>query len=66
MNEFVDGLGSDFLAPEAQWLLAPRFSVGNCPKTISEPRRGGASQRNRAQTIVHPIALGQTKSFDPE
>jgi len=29
MSEFVDGFGSDLFAPEAQRLLAPRFSVGN-------------------------------------
>jgi len=29
MSEFVDGFGFDFFAPEAQRLLAPRFSVGN-------------------------------------
>jgi len=29
MSEFVDGFGSGFFAPEAQGLLAPRFSVGN-------------------------------------
>jgi hypothetical protein len=45
-----------FIAPEAQWSVAPRFSVGKEANNSQSARRGDAKRRIGHQNNIHAIA----------